>query len=125
MNGPRIAVVCLLSFLFGIGTGWWAGREVFPRQWDRQERYQRMLDQFSQKLRLTPEQKIQVKAIFDAKRQKMDALRGEMRPRFEEIRRSTQEDMHKILTPEQQKIFDLMEAEWQARIKKLHPEWNH
>ena len=125
MNTPKNAAAFLLIFLFGIGTGWWAGREVFPRHWNRQQRYQQMLDRFSQKLRLTPEQKTQVKAIFDAKRQKMDALRGEMKPKFEEIRRSTQEEMRKILTPEQQKRFERMEAEWQSRLKKRHPEWDH
>ncbi len=126
MNGSKAMTgwICLLCFALGSGTGWWAGREAFPRHWNRQQRYQQMLDRFSQKLRLTPEQKTQVKAVFEAKRQKMDALRGELRPRFEEIRRSTQEEMQKILTPEQQKRFDRMEAEWQSRLKKRHPEWN-
>ena len=125
MNGSKTATgwVCLLSFALGIGTGWWAGREAFPRRWNQEQRYQQMLERFNDRLRLTPEQKTQVKTVFETKRKKMEALREEMRPHFELIRLETQRDLRQLLTPGQQKRFDRMEAEWQARLKKRHPEW--
>ena len=116
---------CLLSLILGIAAGWWAGRDLFPRRWNRGELYQQMLEQFSDRLRLTPDQKRQVNTIFETKKAKMKALREEMRPRFELIRLETQRDLRRLLTPAQQKRFDRMEAEWQARLKKRHPEWVH
>ena len=81
-----------------------------------------MLDRFSSGLRLTPEQRTQVGALLETKRQKMDTLRAEMRPRFEEVRQSTQADIRRLLTPDQQTRFDEMEKDWQTRLKKRHPE---
>ena len=119
-----IGWICLLSSILGLVVGFWIGREHFPRHWDRRQRYEKMLERFDSRLQLTPEQKPQVRSVFESKRQKMEALRGEMRPKFQEIRRSTQEDLRKLLTPDQQKKFERMEAEWQVRMKKRHPEWN-
>ena len=118
-----IACVCLASLALGGASGWYAGREVFPKRWNQKERYQQMLERFGRELKLTPEQKTQVGAILEAKRQKIEALRAEMRPRFQEIRRTTQLDIRRQLTPEQQPKFERMEAESQAHLKRIHPEW--
>lgn len=118
------ALACLLTFALGTGAGWWAGRELFPRRVDRQQRYQQMLERFGTQLNLTPEQKEQVKVLFEAKRQKMKALREETRPRYDEIRRAAKEDIRKLLTPEQQKKFDQMELEWEARRLKRSARWS-
>ncbi len=120
MNGSRrgVALVCLASLALGVGGGWWAGRELFPRRWGWEQRYQKMWEKFSSELKLTPEQKDQVKVLLEEKRRKMEALRAETRPRYEEVRRSTQQEIRKLLSPEQQTKFDRMEMEWQARRAK-------
>ena len=126
MNGSRrvAAFACLASLTLGAGAGWWAGRDLFPRRWSWEQRYQRMWERFSSQLKLTAEQRDQVKVLLEAKRQKMSALRVETRPRYEEIRRSTQAEIRRMLSPEQQKKFDRMEMEWQARrAKRSHPKW--
>ena len=122
MNGLTRTVVlaCLAGLLVGAAGGWWAGRELFPRRWGWEQRYEKMLERFSSELKLTPDQKEQVKALLEAKRQKMEALRNEVRPRREEIRQSTQTEIRKLLSPEQQTKFDRMEKEWQARRAKRH-----
>ena len=107
-----IAFICLMSFALGSGAGWWAGRDLFPRRWNREQRYTEMLERFNSQLKLTPAQRSQIKALLDAKRQRMEAMREERR---EEFRRFTREEIRKLLTPEQQKKFDRMELEWQVR----------
>ena len=84
---------------------------------------QRLLDRFSSKLHLTPEQRTQVAAILEVKRSKMDALRTEIKPRFEEIRTSTSAEIRQLLNPDQQQRFDTMEAEWAAKKKRFHERW--
>ncbi len=117
MNGSKrwTAFVCLTGIVLGTGVGWWAGRDLFPRRWGWEQRYQRMLERFSSELKLTPEQKDRVKVLLEAKRQKMETLRAEARPRYEEVRISTQTEIRKLLSPEQQKRFDRMEMEWKRR----------
>ncbi|MDO8730459.1 MAG: hypothetical protein Q7J69_04660 [Candidatus Omnitrophota bacterium] len=122
MNGLKkvIALSCLAGFALGIGTGWWAGRDLFPRRWGWEQRYESMLERFSAQLKLTSEQTEQVKVLLETKRQKMEGLRTEIRPRREEIRISTQSEIRKLLSPEQQEKFDRMEKEWQVRRAKRH-----
>ena len=123
MNGSKkgIALACLACLAVGTGMGWWAGRDLFPRRWSWEQRFERMLDRFSSELKLSPEQKDQVKRLLKAKRQKMEMLRAEVRPRYEEVRKSTQAEIQKLLSPEQQKKFNRMEMEWQARRPRRRP----
>ena len=122
MNGltRTVALACLAGLLVGAAGGWWAGRDLFPRRWGWEQRYEKMLERFGVELKLTPEQKEQVKALLEAKRKKMEALRNETRPRWEEVRQSTQAEIRKLLSLEQQGKFDWMEKEWQARRSKKH-----
>ena len=120
MNGSTraVALACLTGLLVGAAGGWWAGRDLFPRRWDWEQRYEKMLERFSSELKLAPDQKEQVKTLLEAKRQKMEALRNEVRPRREEIRQSTQAEIRKLLSPEQETKFDRMEKEWKSRRAK-------
>ena len=122
MNGSTraITLACLAGLLVGAAGGWWAGRDLFPRRWSWEQRYEKMLERFSSELKLTPEQKGQVKVLLDAKRKKMEALKDEVRPRREEVRQATRTEIRKLLSPEQQTKFDRMEKEWQARRAKRH-----
>lgn len=97
-----------------------AGEGGAHHNWTRQTPAQR-LERFSQKLKLTPDQRSQVSAIFDASRAKMEALRAEFRPKFEAIRADTQTQIRALLTPDQQKTFDTMQAERAARRKSRSP----
>lgn len=77
--------------------------------------HQHMLDKFGRRLQLTPDQKQKIGAILAASHEKINALRAEMRPKFEEIRKKTQEDILPYLTPEQQKKFNRMNEEMERR----------
>ena len=84
---------------------------------------QRLLDRFSSKLELSQEQRTRVAAILDAKRQKVETLRSEIRPRFEEIRAATSAEIRQLLNPKQQQTFDILQAKWAARKRRFHDRW--
>ena len=79
-----------------------------------------MLHKFTTKLELTPDQQTQVGEALENARLKMDALRQDFRPKFEEIRQTSRLEIRKLLIPGQQTKFDKMQAEWQSRREKKH-----
>ena len=123
----------VITFLLGTVV-WWAGNQWYAphfhhrhwgEHWGNPEHPQkRMLERFKSELNLTPEQQQRVAAILEEKRSKIDTLRVQMRPKFEEIRNATQAEIRPFLTPEQQKKFDAMVAEHEARAKRLRGRWN-
>jgi hypothetical protein len=48
----------------------------------------------------------------------MDALRTEMRPKFEEIRNATRDQIKPHLNAEQQKKFEVLDSELEKRRKE-------
>ncbi len=117
----QVLVAFVLGGVVGIVGARWCAPSGFHRHWRDGQSQARMLQRFSAKLQLTPAQRTQVAAILEAKRRKIDALRAEIRPKFEEIRTSTAAEIRVRLTPEQQKTFDVMQADWEARARK----WRH
>ncbi|PIQ83413.1 MAG: hypothetical protein COV75_07745 [Candidatus Omnitrophica bacterium CG11_big_fil_rev_8_21_14_0_20_63_9] len=92
------------------------GGIVRPRyHWNSAQVQAHLLTQLEAKLKLSPEQRTQIAVILDAKRQKIDALRAELRPKFDAVRTSTSADIRQLLTPQQQPAFDALEADWEAR----------
>ena len=80
----------------------------------------RMLKHLNKELSLSEEQKIKVERIFQEKHKKMLALREEIRPRFEALRKSTHNELKTILNEEQQKKLD----ELDIKRKAMHKKWN-
>ena len=119
----QIAIAFALGGCAGVAVTWSCAPRMFRHRWGSGQFQQRLLNQFSSKLHLTPEQRTRVAAILDAKRQKIDVLRAEIRPRFEDIRTSTSAEIRQVLTPEQQRTFDAMEADWGARMKRGRDRW--
>ena len=118
----RILKQCLVAFLCGVvlgaGGAYWCKARFYHR-WKGSGHFQeKMLSRFNEKLSLTPDQRDRVAFILAQKRSKIDALRQEMRPKFEEIRNGTRAEIRVMLTPEQQAKFDTMEAEREAHAKK-------
>jgi Spy/CpxP family protein refolding chaperone len=88
------------------------------RAWERGRAEERMLDRFSRELRLSDEQRGQVAAILESKRQRIDALRAEIRPKFQDIHASASAEIRAILTPDQQPAFDAIEARHNAQRER-------
>src|SRR5215216_3952740 len=100
-----VRVAALAIFLLGFAAG--ALAPTAYRAWvrdgggGRRDRFEKM----SEDLKLSAEQKEQVRQIFGETRTRLEALRKESEPRFAEIRRDADERMRQVLTPEQWEQF--------------------
>jgi len=110
-----LVLVLLLGGVIGAGVAWWVGN--YGSCADRWEPYANLVERFSKRLNLTPDQQRSIAAILEENRQKIKVLRAEIHPRFEEIRTATRSAISAQLTPAQQAKFDAMQAEWDARRK--------
>jgi Spy/CpxP family protein refolding chaperone len=70
-----------------------------------------LIDRLDREVQLTPEQRTRVQAIFDARRGRLEEVQREVIARAEEERRALQDEIRKVLTPEQQARFDRWIAE--------------
>lgn len=93
--------------------------------WSHPERANKMmLNEFSSKLNLNAEQKEKISVILEGTRAKMDALKNEMHPKFEEIRSATKAEIRILLAPEQQQKFDHLEAKRETEWQKKRARWS-
>ena len=119
-NCRQAWISCAIGIVAGAVLGGAMARCHWHRFGREEGQYNRLLERFSSKLDLTAEQKTQVAAILETKRQKIKALRSEIHPKFEEIRYSTNEEIRKLLAPRQQEKFDKLRSEWESHWKKHH-----
>lgn len=73
------------------------------------------IEQLSERLNLTPDQKTKVQQIFSDTREQLRALRRESEPRVTEIRRQADEQMQQVLSPEQWQQFQTVRNEMRER----------
>ena len=73
------------------------------------------IEQLSERLNLTEDQKTKVQQIFGDTREQLRALRRESEPRVTEIRRQADERMQQVLTPEQWQQFQTVRGEMRER----------
>lgn len=114
-NKWQVRLVVLGVFLLGFAAGAlalntyesWARHRFGGRDGRRGQHFERMIE----RLNLSAEQKEQVHQIFADTQGQLRALRKESEPRFEEIRRQTDERIQKVLTPEQWQQFQQMKGE--------------
>ncbi|MBI2059512.1 MAG: hypothetical protein HYT87_07040 [Nitrospirae bacterium] len=114
-----ISASLAVGLLLGAAFGWW-GHRMRLDSWRGEHPYQRLLERFTSRLDLTPEQQRQVGAILEGKRQRVHALRAEVRPRFDDIRHTTDDEIARLLTPGQREQFDTMKARREERRRKHH-----
>ena len=113
----RGAVVAIFLLGFAAGTLGPAAYRAWVRD-GREGRGTDRLEQMSERLNLTPEQKAQVQQIFGETRTQLEALRRESAPRFAEIRRQADERLQKVLTPEQWQQFKQSREEGRGRGRR-------
>ena len=66
----------------------------------------RLVDRLERDLQLTPEQRAQVEAIFEARRPRLEEVQREVMARADQEQRALQADIRRVLTPDQQRRFD-------------------
>ncbi|MBI4388105.1 MAG: hypothetical protein HY582_03595 [Candidatus Omnitrophica bacterium] len=113
-----VVIFLLIGFALGTIFGERYAKESFHRHWKKGDAKQHMLERFSKKLDLTAEQREKVATVFEAKHPEMLALQEEVKPKFDALRNSTQAEIRKLLSPEQQKKLDEMNAKREERRKE-------
>ena len=83
------------------------------------------VSRLSTELNLTDDQKAKIKPIFEDQAAKMKALRedtstsmDDKRPKMQDIRKSTNDQVRAVLTADQQKKFDDMQAKMRERQRE-------
>lgn len=113
-NSWLVRVAALVIFILGFAAGALAPSAY--RAWVRDSNgRQGRLDKLSEDLKLTPEQKEQMRQIFGETRTRLEALRKESEPRVAEIRRDADERLKQALTPAQWEEFRKSREEGRGR----------
>jgi Spy/CpxP family protein refolding chaperone len=127
-NRSKLSAVALLAvvFLAGGAAGWFLGEST-----DRDDRPRRrgpdaMVAYLSRELTLTPAQSDSVRAIFARHHLEIEALWGQVRPRFDSIKTVVRAEIDAQLTPEQrakhQRLVEEAEHHRRGDSTKAKPE---
>ena len=112
-NRWQVRVAAMIIFVLGFTAGILA-LNVYRGGWVRGGggggRDNRM-EELSERLQLTADQKTKVQEIFNDTREQLRAVRQETEPRMEEIRRQADGRLQTVLTPEQWEQFQRLRQE--------------
>src|SRR5215207_5367521 len=112
-NRWQVRVAAMIIFVLGFTAGILA-LNVY-RGWARNGRPGNRIDELSERLKLTADQKSRVQEIFGDTREQLRAVRNETEPRMEEIRRQADGRLQTVLTPEQWQQFQKLRDERRRR----------
>ena len=107
-NRWQVRIAATIIFVLGFTAGILA-LNVY-RGWGPRGAGNRM-DELSERLQLTADQKTKVQEIFNNTREQLRAVRQETEPRMEEIRRQADGRLQTVLTPEQWERFQHLREE--------------
>jgi Spy/CpxP family protein refolding chaperone len=110
-NRWQVRIAATIIFVLGFTAGILA-LNVY-RSWSRSPGNR--MDELSERLQLTAEQKTKVQEIFGDTREQLRAVRRETEPRMNEIRRQADGRLQTVLTPEQWEKFQRIREERQRR----------
>jgi len=108
-NRWQVRVAALIIFVLGFTAGILA-LNVY-RGWARGGGPGNRMDELSERLKLTADQKTKVQEIFNDTREQLRAVRQETEPRMEEIRRQADGRLQTVLTPDQWQQFQRLRDE--------------
>lgn len=111
-----LVVVFVLGAVTGVGvSGVYRSRANSSLREGRGRDRQAMFEKIRNDLNLNAEQSKEMQKVLDETAGEFRTLRGELRPRYEELRLKARGRMRAILTTEQQQKFDALMAEIDAR----------
>jgi Spy/CpxP family protein refolding chaperone len=117
-NRWQVRIAALIIFVLGFTAGILA-LNVYRRARPFGGGANRM-DELSERLQLTADQKTKVQEIFNDTREQIRSVRAEMDPRMNEIRRQADGRLQTVLTPEQWQQFQKLRDERQRRGRGPH-----
>jgi Spy/CpxP family protein refolding chaperone len=110
-TGIKFSIVFVVGFLLGsTATGLYISH-CMNRLWRNSGCHDHILDRISQKLNLSPDQRIKVDAILKAEDSAVNQLREDGREKFKAIRDNIDAQIRPILTPDQIKKLDQWKVE--------------
>ena len=112
-NRWQVRVAALIIFVLGFTAGILA-LNVY-RGWHRGGGPGNRMDELSERLQLTADQKTKVQEIFNDTREQVRAVRRESEPKMDEIRRQADGRLQTVLTPEQWQKFQTVREEFRPR----------
>jgi Spy/CpxP family protein refolding chaperone len=111
-NRWQVRIAALIIFVLGFTAGILA-LNVYRRA--RPFSGGNRMDELSERLKLTADQKTKVQEIFSDTREQIGGVRREMEPRISEIRRQADGRLQTVLTPEQWQQFQKLRDERERR----------
>ena len=111
-NRWQVRLAALIIFVLGFTAGILA-LNVYRRA--RPFNAGNRMDELSERLQLTADQKTKVQEIFSDTRDQIRSVRSEMEPRLSEIRRQADGRLQTVLTPDQWQQFQKLRDERQRR----------
>ena len=111
-NRWQVRIAALIIFVLGFTAGILA-LNVYRRA--RPLGGGNRMDELSETLKLTADQKTKVQEIFSDTREQIRGVRREMEPRMNEIRSQADGRLQSVLTPEQWQQFQKLRDERQRR----------
>lgn len=107
----------LPALLIGCLAGFWGNtllRSIGHRR-PSAPNVENMLEKFSAELRLDPGQKAALKIVLEQQVPRFSAMRTRTDEELKQMRSSMNGEIDKLLKPEQQKLFQQMQARWETR----------
>lgn len=112
----RLVVYTLASLFLGFAVGYFARGLMWRYVWSvRSDSY--FAELLTDKLELDEPQSREIAALLQDAAKRIDELRSEIRPRFEQLRQETRGKITGVLKPEQQEQFKQLSAEMEERKK--------
>ena len=119
----RIAPAFILGLALGAAAGSWGQRAAFHRAMRNDSDHRRSaLERLTRELSLNENQKSAVAAVVNSRMTEVDRLKAETFARLESIRKSTDAELVKVLTPEQATKLDAMHRSRRMRVNWQAPE---
>ncbi|MCB0335101.1 MAG: hypothetical protein KDD62_02310 [Bdellovibrionales bacterium] len=113
-------VLLLLGIAIGVTLTKWNSHHGRP--WmgmDRDDRKDMFLERFRDQFDLTTEQETKIKEIFEHQREKLEQLRNDIQPQFEDIRKEAREQIRSLLNEGQRKQFDRVHSRLEKRRQEM------
>src|SRR5262245_19945306 len=123
-NGTKVRAVAFLLVVLAAGAavGWVANDKTRTQRRAHRRNIETVMKRMTKDFSLTQAQQDSVRVIVQRRRSDIDALWGEVHPRFEEIRSLTNSQIEHLLTPEQQEKFREDVKKRDERRRQRHPE---
>jgi hypothetical protein len=123
----QVLITFAVSFVLGVAFGRWEFSDgMHKKKWSTpQEKQQWILKRLDSKLYLNAEQEKQITGILQETIPQIEAIRAKVRPETDAVREGARQRIRPLLTMEQQKKYDQMEAEWKERKRKYQEASGH